>query len=60
MPTQAARASNLFIEFYDHAAPFSRAALVHLWQRCETDPQQEQMCISARDKLEAVVGDLRK
>jgi hypothetical protein len=59
-PAAAAKASNLFIEFYDHAAPFSRAALVRLWQRCESDPDQAQACIAARAKLETIVGDLRR
>ncbi len=58
-PTQAARASDLFIEFYDHAAPFSRAALAGLWQRCAAEPRQAQACIAARAKLETIAGDLR-
>jgi spermidine synthase len=59
-PADAARASNLFIDFYNHAAPFSRAALASLWQRCEAEPKQERECVEARTKLEAIVGNLRK
>ncbi len=59
-PEDAARASNLYMDFYDHSAPFSRKALVDLWQRCEADPKQQQACTAARSKLEAIVGDLRQ
>ncbi len=55
-PVFAARMSNLYIELYSHAVPFSRAALARIWQRCEADPKQQQECVSARSKLEAVAG----
>jgi len=59
-PVDAARLSNLFVELYDHAAPFSRAALARIWQRCEADPEQQQACVTARAKLEAVTGALHE
>ena len=58
-PADATRASNFFIRFYSHAAPFSRTALANLWERCEANPEQRQACVAGRSQVEAIVGDLR-
>jgi hypothetical protein len=57
-PSEAARASELYAEYYHHAVPFSRRALAKLWQRCEEDPEQREACITARMNLKPKLGDL--
>jgi hypothetical protein len=57
-PAQAAQATQLYAELYNHAAPFSRQALSRLWQRCEQDPEQQQACFSTHMDLKRKLGDL--
>ena len=57
-PGQAAQATQLYADLYNHAAPFSRQALARLWQRCEQDPEQQQACFSTRMNLKRKLGDL--
>jgi spermidine synthase len=54
----AIEASEAFARYYDHAVPFSRAALANIWRRCEADPRRRYDCIAARAEAEAVLGDL--
>jgi hypothetical protein len=57
-PAAALEASRLFAAHYHHAAPFSRAALAGLWQRCAVDPLQREACQRALAEVTATLGDL--
>ena len=60
IPVETARRNaELFARHYHHAAPFSRAALERLWQRCEADARQAHRCAEARSEIEGRVGDAR-
>ncbi len=50
-PATAMQASELFVNFYHHAAPFSSQALAKLWQSCDADPQQQPACEAARARV---------
>jgi hypothetical protein len=52
----ARRNAELFARHYHHAAPFSRAALETLWQRCEADANQAHRCAEARSESEGRDG----
>jgi predicted membrane-bound spermidine synthase len=53
----ARRHADLFARHYHHAAPFSRAALERIWQRCDADASQVHRCAEARSESEAGAGD---
>lgn len=55
-PERAEELSRYFIAFYHHAAPFRRAALDRLWQRCESDPSWRDECRHRRERLAGVLG----
>jgi hypothetical protein len=52
----ARRNAELYARYYHHAAPFSRAALERLWQRCEADASQAHRCAEARREIEGRDG----
>ncbi|MEE8474560.1 MAG: fused MFS/spermidine synthase, partial [Myxococcota bacterium] len=54
----ATRASRLFVQYYHHAAPFSRQVLVDLWRRCGEDPKQRERCDKGRARAEKGLGAL--
>ena len=54
----ATKATQLYIQYYLHAAPFPRQTLVDLWTRCEADPELRERCRKARHKAEKFLGDL--
>ncbi len=51
-------AAALFLAYYHHAAPFPRAALAALWDRCESDPAKRERCRAARLEIERQLGSL--
>ena len=55
-PSEAARATQLYVRHYHHAAPFSRSALAKRWSACE--PEQAEACRAGREQAERVLGDL--
>jgi spermidine synthase len=58
IPVETARRNaDLFARHYHHAAPFSRAALERIWQRCEADASQAHRCAEARGESEERAGD---
>jgi spermidine synthase len=60
-PEEASRFTNLFVEYYHHAAPFSREALARVWGRC-ADPGAgvgRSACARGLAAAEARVGPLR-
>jgi spermidine synthase len=58
IPVESARRSaDLFARHYHHAAPFSRAALERIWQRCEANVSQAHLCAEARDQSGPRAGD---
>ncbi len=54
----ATQATELFILYYTHAAPFSREALADIWRRCEADPAQAGACRAGREAAERRLGPL--
>jgi hypothetical protein len=57
IPVETARRhADLYARHYHHAAPFPRAALERIWQRCEADASQAQRCAEARDESESAAG----
>jgi hypothetical protein len=54
-PTDAARYTDLFLDYYFHGAPFSRAALADIWQRCRGAGAG---CEVARRRAERRLGPL--
>ena len=55
---EARRATDLFVKYYHHGAPFSRHALARLWERCERDPGLRERCAQGRSRAERLLGDL--
>jgi hypothetical protein len=56
---RAERATQDFIEFYSHAAPFEPTALVDIWSRCRTGARSEATCrarVQTRDEAELGVS----
>ncbi len=51
----AADATNLFVRYYSHAAPFPRAVLAGLWERCQDAPGR---CAAGLARAEGWVGPL--
>ena len=54
----ASRATQLFVDFYTHGAPFSRGALAEIWRRCEADPAQRSACRAGRAEADRRLGFL--
>ncbi len=54
----AQRATEQFVTYYHHAAPFSRLALSDLWQRCQAEPALRPRCEADRAIAERLLGDL--
>jgi hypothetical protein len=55
----AVQASERFAGYYHHGAPFSRAALAEIWNRCEQDgPEQRERCRRALAQTQSRLGDL--
>ena len=54
----AEQASDLFLHYYDHAAPFRRTALGDFWSQCEKNPATAERCKRERTHLEQQLGDL--
>ena len=51
--------TNLFARHYHHGAPFRRAQLGALWDRCESDPERAGDCRTQRAVAERTLGSLR-
>jgi hypothetical protein len=58
-PEQAARLTDLFVDYYLHSAPFSRAALAGVWRRCN-DTSGGARCLQGLARAEQRVGPLRR
>ncbi|HLY37029.1 MAG TPA: fused MFS/spermidine synthase [Candidatus Binatia bacterium] len=56
---QARDASALFMEYYHHAAPFDRAALLSAWRRCPGGLQPGSECLAGLEETERYLGSLR-
>jgi hypothetical protein len=54
----AHRATEQFVTYYHHAAPFSRRALSDLWRRCQAEPALRSRCLADRAIAERMLGDL--
>ena len=54
----AARSTQLFLDFYTHGAPFSRGALAEIWRRCESDLAQRSACRAGRAEADRRLGFL--
>jgi hypothetical protein len=54
----AHRATEQFVTYYHHAAPFSRRALSNLWRRCQAEPALRPRCVADRAIAERMLGDL--
>jgi spermidine synthase len=55
---EAMAATNLYAQYYHHAAPFNRAALASYWQRCEREPAFAVRCREKRSAAESALGAL--
>ena len=55
---RARRATNDYVLYYHHAAPFSRSVLEELWRRCEADEDLRESCIQARSIAQRTLGRL--
>jgi predicted membrane-bound spermidine synthase len=58
-PREALEAAARFSQYYHHAAPFSRAALGELFERCERDPTRRLACERNLALAEELLGPLR-
>ncbi|RIL06949.1 MAG: hypothetical protein DCC71_04740 [Proteobacteria bacterium] len=54
----AEQASELFVEYFHPAAPFSRDALRALWSQCAADARLAERCAASRAALERRIGSL--
>jgi len=54
----AEQATDLFTQYYDHAAPFRRTALDDFWSQCEKDPATAERCKRERAGVEQRLGDM--
>lgn len=54
----AEQATDLFTQYYDHAAPFRRTALGDFWSQCEKNPATAERCKRERAGVEQRLGDL--
>ena len=54
----AEQATDLFKDYYDHAAPFRRTALDDFWSQCEKDPATAERCKRERAGVEQQLGNL--
>ena len=58
-PLKAANeATDRFIRYYHHSAPFDRQHLTRLWRRCENNSGQAHRCHRARARAEKTLGPL--
>ncbi|MEE8474146.1 MAG: fused MFS/spermidine synthase, partial [Myxococcota bacterium] len=58
-PLKAANeATDRFIRYYHHSAPFDREQLAQTWRRCENASAQAQRCRRARARAEKTLGPL--
>ena len=57
-PEEAARITDLFVDYYTHAAPFPRAVLAEVWRRCAEDTAQQDACRAGRAAAELRLGSL--
>jgi spermidine synthase len=57
-PERAERSTRLFVDYYHHAAPFSRAALAGIWSRCRDAGPDAGACRSGRLRAEGALGPL--
>ena len=57
-PQTAMRASELYVDLYHHAAPFSPRALARLWQSCDANPDQQQACAAGRERVRKWLQEL--
>ncbi|MEE8507920.1 MAG: fused MFS/spermidine synthase, partial [Myxococcota bacterium] len=58
-PLKAANeATDRFIRYYHHSAPFDRQHLTRLWRRCEKNSGQPRRCDRARARAEKTLGPL--
>ena len=58
-PLKAANeATDRFIRYYHHSAPFDREQLAQTWRRCENASAQAQRCRRARARAEKTHGPL--
>jgi spermidine synthase len=55
-PEEASRLTALFVEYYLHAAPFSRDGLAAIWRRCSGGAP----CVQGLARAEERVGPLRR
>jgi len=58
-PEDAARLTDLFVDYYLHAAPFSREALARVWRRCN-DAAGGARCLQGLARAEERLGPLRR
>jgi spermidine synthase len=58
-PEEAQRLTDLFVTYYHHGTPFSRAVLAAVWQRCAEHEPRGRRCQSGLRAAEARVGPLR-
>ncbi len=54
----AEQATDFFLDYYDHAAPFRRTALADFWSQCEKNPATAERCRRERVRVEQQLGDL--
>ncbi len=59
-PLEALEAAERFSTYYHHSAPFSRAALATLFDRCELDPRRRAACARGLALAEELLGPLRR
>jgi spermidine synthase len=59
-PEEAARLTELFVEHYLHATPFSRDALAAVWRRCRDDATGGARCLQGLARAEEQLGPLRR
>jgi predicted membrane-bound spermidine synthase len=58
-PREALEAAERFSDYYHHSAPFSRAALAALFERCERDARRRLACERGLALVEELLGPLR-
>jgi len=57
-PLNAMQASELYVDLYHHAAPFSPRALARLWQSCDANESQKEACDAGRERVEKWMQEL--